>query len=47
MTTKKDKINHGYGLRSIEMAVEKYEGSFETRAEDGFFKLTIALPSFS
>lgn len=43
-TTKQDKVNHGYGLRSIELAVEKYDCSMDTRAEDGIFKMTIALP---
>ncbi len=44
-TTKKDKINHGYGLRSMEIVVEKYEGAIETKADNGIFKLTIVLPS--
>ncbi len=44
-TTKKDKINHGYGLRSMEIVVEKYEGAFETKADNGIFKVTIVLPS--
>ncbi len=43
-TTKNDKANHGYGLRSMEIVVEKYEGVFETKAADGIFKLTIVLP---
>lgn len=43
-TTKQDKANHGYGLRSIELVVEKYDGSMDTRAENGIFKMTIALP---
>ncbi len=44
-TTKKDKANHGYGIRNMEMVVEKYEGVLENKAENGIFKLTIVLPS--
>lgn len=32
-TTKKDSINHGFGLQNIRMAVEKYQGSMAARVE--------------
>ena len=39
-TTKEDRDNHGFGLRSMEMAAEKYEGSLSFRVEDGVFILS-------
>ena len=43
-TTKKDKTNHGYGMRSIAAAARRYEGRVECRAEDQKFLLKIVFP---
>ena len=43
-TTKKDTINHGYGLRSIREAVKKYGGNMEIGQEEGQFELLFFLP---
>ena len=47
-TSKKDKINHGFGLKNIAAAVKKYHGEYymESVAENGetLFKISIAIP---
>ena len=43
-TTKQDKRNHGYGLKSIRSTAEKYGGSAVVRAENGWFELRILIP---
>lgn len=43
-TTKKDKSFHGYGLKSIRHAVEKYSGTMTLQAKDNWFTLLILLP---
>lgn len=43
-TSKGEGTGHGYGLKSIRFAVEKYGGHVQTQAEDGRFVLTISLP---
>ena len=42
-TSKKDKINHGYGLKSISMIARKYNGAVEYSIEDGFFQVDVNL----
>ncbi len=37
LTTKKDKENHGFGLKNIENTVRKYEGEATYRKENGYF----------
>lgn len=44
VTTNSDKMNHGYGMRSIENMVKKYNGQLNIRAEDGIFSLSILIP---
>lgn len=44
VTTKSDKNNHGFGMRSIKMIVEKYEGGMNISARDGVFKVDILVP---
>ena len=44
LTSKKDKENHGIGIRSIKEIVEKYEGTLNIRVQDGSFILTILFP---
>lgn len=43
-TTKKDKENHGFGIKSIEQVVEKYDGMLNYEYQDGQFILNIMLP---
>lgn len=42
-TTKTDKENHGFGLKSIESAVKKYKGEMLCKNEDGVFTIVIRL----
>lgn len=44
MTTNSDKLNHGYGMRSIQNIVKRYNGQISIRAEDGIFSLSIFIP---
>lgn len=44
-TTKKDKMNHGFGLKSIKGIVDKYDGSTQVNTENHWFSLMILLPS--
>lgn len=44
ITTKEDKLYHGYGTKSIRNIVEKYNGDFYMRAEEGTFELNILFP---
>lgn len=41
ITTKSDKLNHGFGLKSIEYLSQKYNGNMEYFAYDGVFTLQI------
>jgi sensor histidine kinase regulating citrate/malate metabolism len=43
-TTKKDKENHGFGIKSIKQVVEKYDGMLNYEYQDGQFILNIMLP---
>lgn len=43
-TTKEDSQNHGYGLRSIRHAVEKYGGTITLHSKDSWFTLQILIP---
>lgn len=43
-TTKKDKGQHGYGLKSIRYTAEKYGGSVSAEAKDSWFHLRVLLP---
>ena len=43
-TTKKDSKNHGFGLKSIRTAVEKYDGSVVFEVQQNWFELKILLP---
>ena len=48
MTSKRDKINHGFGLKNMIMIVKKYHGEYymESVEENGeaLFKISIAIP---
>lgn len=43
-TTKKNKVAHGYGLKSTAYIAEKYNGSMTVKIEDNWFKLNVLLP---
>lgn len=43
-TTKADKKNHGYGMKSIRYTAERYGGSMEWKVEENWFKLLILIP---
>ena len=44
MTIKKDKENHGFGLISISDVVKLYNGTMETKVENGEFELILSIP---
>ena len=44
LSTKGDMRYHGFGLRSIRMAAEKYKGNVTVFAKDGVFNLNIIIP---
>lgn len=43
-TTKKDTFAHGFGLPNLKNAVEKYDGQYSTKLENGMFKFKIVIP---
>ena len=45
VTTKRDKKNHGFGVKSINYTVEKYKGYVEYNMKDQWFDLKILIPS--
>lgn len=44
VTTKKDKENHGYGLKSIRYTVNKYDGAVSIDTQENWFELKILIP---
>lgn len=44
VTTKEDTRYHGFGLKSMQQTVEKYNGSMTIQAKDGWFELRLLLP---
>lgn len=44
VTTKADRENHGFGLKSIKYIAEKYSGSVSVKTEDEIFNLNIIFP---
>lgn len=44
ITTKKNKRDHGFGMKSIRYTAEKYNGTITVQARDGIFMLQILLP---
>lgn len=44
LTTKKDRLYHGFGLKSIRQSVSKYGGTAQFGQKDGFFTLQIMIP---
>ena len=44
LTTKQDKLHHGYGIPNMRSIVEKYDGSYRTEQKDNMFATYIVLP---
>ncbi len=44
VTTKADKGNHGFGLKSIRYTVEKYHGTLNFDVKDNWFELKMLIP---
>lgn len=44
VTSKNDKLNHGFGIKSIRQVAEKYEGELKITAEDNWFSLLVIMP---
>ena len=44
MTTKAEKSEHGYGMKSIREIAEKYNGTVSAKIEGDIFTLTIMIP---
>lgn len=42
-TTKKDKLNHGYGLSIIKNIVNRYDGNVEFESSNNTFSVNILL----
>lgn len=43
-TTKKNSEDHGYGIKSINYTVEKYDGAVDIKANDKWFEIKILIP---
>lgn len=44
MTSKQDKNNHGYGIKSMEQIVNKYNGQFDIVIADDMFQVDVLIP---
>ena len=44
VTTKKDALSHGYGIRNVQKALAKYTGELNVSAEEGLFSLYLTIP---
>ncbi|QOY35246.1 GHKL domain-containing protein [Anaerobacillus isosaccharinicus] len=44
VTTKKDKYNHGFGIKSIRYTVQKYGGVVNVDLKDNWFELKVLIP---
>lgn len=44
LTTKKDKDYHGYGMKSIQLLVEQYQGEMTLKTDNHIFQLSILFP---
>lgn len=43
-TTKEDRQQHGYGMKSISRVISRYDGSLDCSLENGWFVTTVLLP---
>ncbi len=44
-TTKADRVNHGFGVHSMRLTVERYGGTLATLAQDGRFHVNAIIPA--
>lgn len=44
VTTKKDRLHHGYGIKSIKNIVNKYHGNIHIDSNNNWFKLIVMFP---
>ena len=44
VTTKSNSSEHGYGMRSIQSVVQRYDGEFKVSIADYVFTLDVILP---
>ncbi len=44
-TTKADKENHGYGIKSMRHCIERYQGNMSIKIKDNWFSLYIIIPN--
>ena len=44
VSTKPDKAYHGYGIRSVRHAAEKYGGALTIHNQDGWFEINVMIP---
>ncbi len=44
-TSKEDKNFHGYGIKSMKMITDRHGGSMQTDAGDGWFRLSVLIPT--
>ena len=44
ITSKSDKVNHGYGIKSIKFIVDKYHGNTVIDTDNQLFKISIIIP---
>jgi len=44
ITTKKDQVNHGYGLKSVSNTIIKYDGSLTITNDENWFEVRILIP---
>ena len=42
-TTKEDKASHGWGLKSVQTAADRYDGTITTDYKDGVFQSVVTL----
>ena len=45
VTSKGDSANHGFGVLSMQLTVERYGGTLATLAEDGRFHVNAIIPT--
>lgn len=45
MSTKGNRFLHGYGLKSIQYIMKKYDGQMDVMYEDGWFRLKMIIPA--
>ena len=43
LTTKKDRVNHGIGLKNVKKVVEKYQGMMDIEHSDKIFSVSLLL----